>query len=141
MPEIKNIVVTKVGDTSSPVIKEVPKPKEGSAKRPSVDHHKTTLKKPLKSILKKSMKIKDVRDPAKSPPLKPGMHKHTLKMFTSKGHKKFKKTLKKKLSMMKKPELDRLAQQSNLKLNPNTPPEIAKKILSSAITAGFVSTP
>lgn len=133
MPEIKNIVVTKVGDTSSPI------PKEGGVKKPIVDHK--TLKRPLKSILKKSLKIKDVRDPSKSPPLKPGMHKHTLKMSTLHGHKKFKKTLKKKLSKMKKSDLDKLALESNLKLNPNTPPEIAKKILSSAITAGFVSTP
>jgi hypothetical protein len=131
MPEIKNITVTKVGDSA--LSKEVP------AKKPSSDHK--TLKKPLKSILKKSLKIKDVRDPAKSPPLKPGMHKHTLRMFTQKGHKRFKKTLKAKLHKMKKSDLDKLAQESNLKLNPNTPPEIAKKIIGSAITAGFVSAP
>ena len=129
MPEIKNITVTKVVDSSVP--------KEGAAKKPDLK----TLKKPLKSILKKSLKIKDVKDPAKSPPLKPGMHKHTLRMFTQKGHKKFKKTLKARLHKMKKSDLDKLAQESNLKLNPNTPPEIAKKIIGSAITAGFVSAP
>ena len=38
-------------------------------------------------------------------------------------------------------ELDKLVQDSNMKLNPNTPPEIARKIVSNAISAGFVSSP
>ena len=95
----------------------------------------------MKSILKKTQRIKDVKDPAKPTPLKPGMKKHTLKLLTSKGHKKLKKTLKKKLHKLKKSELDKLVQDSNMKLNPNTPPEIARKILSNAISAGFVSSP
>jgi hypothetical protein len=127
MTNTKNVhIITKVG--SSPSI-------------PTTKEESVGGKKPLKSILKKTQRIKDVRDPAKPTPLKPGMKRHTLKLLTSKGHKKLKKTLRKKLHKLKKSELDKLVQDSNMKLNPNTPPEIARKIVSNAISAGFVSSP
>ena len=128
MSDTKTVKITKVGSSPPPSI-------------PTKKEENVGGKKPLKSILKKTQRIKDVKDPAKSTPLKPGMKKHTLKLLTSKGHKKLKKTLKKKLHKLKKSELDKLVQDSNMKLNPNTPPEIARKIVSNAISAGFVSSP
>jgi hypothetical protein len=107
-----------------------------------IDHkpaHKET--KPVKSILKKTSKIRGVRDPAKSPPLKPGMRKHTLRMFTERGLKKHRKTMKHKIAKMKKSDIDKILAQSDVKLNPDTPPSISKKILNNAISSGFVSLP
>lgn len=128
MSNTKTVQITKVGSSPPPSI-------------PTKTEQSMGGKKPLKSILKKTQRIKDVKDPAKPTPLKPGMKRHTLKLLTSKGHKKLKKTLKKKLHKLKKSELDKLVQDSNMKLNPNTPPEIARKIVSNAISAGFVSSP
>ena len=95
--------------------------------------HKT--KKATKSILK----VKGVADPAKPPPFRREMKKHTLRMLTDKGMRNRKKTLKRKIASLKKPELERIVKESNLVLNPNTPPEIQKQILHNAVSAGFVS--
>jgi len=100
-------------------------------------HHSKT---PLKSILKKTSKIKGVKDPSTNPPLKPEMKKHTIRMSTSKGIKKYRKTIKHKISKLKKNKIEEMFEkQTDIKLNPNTPPEISKKLLENAISAGFVS--
>jgi hypothetical protein len=129
MSETKKIVITKVGkDEHKTEHKTEPK-----------QHHKLehkTEKKPLKSILKKTAKIRDVKDPAKASPLKPGMKKHSLKMFTNKGFKKHDRTLRKKL---KKEKFKEYLQNPELKLNPKTPSSLAKKIIGNAISAGFIS--
>ena len=100
-------------------------------------NHREAL--PKKSSLRKTAKIRGVRDPAKSPPLKPGMRKHTLRMFTDKGLKKHRRTMKNKISKMKKPDIEKILASSDVKLDPATPTSISKKILSNAISAGFVS--
>jgi hypothetical protein len=59
-----------------------------------------TLKTYPRGVLKKSFKLKGVADPAKAPPLKKGMRKHTLRLLTEKGSRKYRKTLKKKIAGM-----------------------------------------
>ena len=125
----KKFVITKIGDSGN---KTEPQVKE-QAKEVKAG------KKPLKSILKKTSKIRGVRDPAKSPPLKPGMVKHTLKMFTEKGSKKQSRTLKNKFKTLKKKDLQKYMENPDLKLNPKTPTSLAKKIITNAISAGFIS--
>jgi len=99
-------------------------------------------KTPKRSILKKTSKIKGVSDPAKSPPHKPSMRKHTIRMLTSKGLKHHRKTLKNKISKMKPAEIKQIFDtQTDIKLKSETPVHISKKLLDNAISAGFVSLP
>lgn len=128
----KKFVITKIGDSG-------PKQEVKFQPNPEVKVEIKGGKKPLKSILKKTAKIRGVRDPAKSPPLKPGMKKHTLKMFTDKGFRKQNRTLRKKIKSLKKKDLEKYIQNPDLKLSSQTPPSIAKKIISNAISAGFIS--
>jgi hypothetical protein len=128
----KKIVITKIGDSG-------PKQEIKSQSKPEVKVEVKAGKKPLKSILKKTAKIRGVRDPSKSPPLKPGMVKHTLKMFTDKGSKKHSRTLKNKFKTLKKKDLQKYMENPDLKLNPKTPTSLAKKIITNAISAGFIS--
>ena len=99
-------------------------------------------KTPKKSILKKTSKIRGVRDPAKSPPLKSSMRKHTIRMLTSKGLRHHRKTLKHRISKMKPEEIKKIFDtQTDIKLKPETPAHISKKLLDNAVSAGFVSLP
>jgi hypothetical protein len=98
-------------------------------------------KTPKKSILKKTSKIKPVADPAKSPPVK-SMRRHTIRMLTSKGMRRHRKTTKHRISKMKPAEITRIfSEQTDIKLKPETPSHITKKLLDNAVSAGFVSLP
>ena len=92
--------------------------------------------------MKKTSKIKGVSDPAKSPAPKPNMRKHTIRMFTSKGLRRHRKTLKHRISKMNPAEIAKVfQQQTDIKLKPDTPAHISKKLLDNAVSAGFVSLP
>jgi hypothetical protein len=121
----KKIVITKIGDTPPP-------PKEGGRK---------TVKTFPRGILKRTSKLhlKGVTDPAKSPPLKKGMKKHTLRLLTEKGMKKYRKTMKNRIAKMSDAKVKQTVQTAGLVTNPNTPPEISRQILDNAISAGFIS--
>jgi tyrosyl-tRNA synthetase len=94
-----------------------------------------------RGIMKKTSKftIKGTSDPAKAPPLKKGMRKHTLRMLTEKGMKKHRKTLKRKISNMNDSKVREVVHGKGLVLNNNTPPAISRQILHHAASAGFVS--
>jgi hypothetical protein len=126
MSDEKKIVITKVGDTPSAGSKPKSKPKH----EPS---HRT------KNATRSSLKVKGVRDPSKSPPLKKGMHKHTLRVFTERGNRKQHKTLRRKLSSMKTEDVQKKLKESGLLTNDKTPPNISKQILEHAVSAGFIS--
>ena len=92
-----------------------------------------------KSILKKKLTLKGVRDPTKSPPLKTGMRKHTLRLLTDKGMRKRHKTQKHRISKMSSQKVSEVLKNSGLATNPKTPPGISRQILDNAVSAGFVS--
>lgn len=124
----KSITIQKMGG-------EEPKPvivKAGARK---------TLKTFPRGIMKKASKftLKGVTDPAKSPPLKKGMRKHTLRLLTEKGMKKHRKTLKRRISSMSDSKVQEVVRGKGLVLNPKTPPAISRQILDNAVSAGFVS--
>jgi hypothetical protein len=100
-----------------------------------------TLKTFPRGIMKKSSKftLKGTSDPAKSPPLKKGMRKHTLRMLTERGLKKHRKTLKRRISSMSDSKVQEVVRGKGLVLNPKTPPAISRQILDNAVSAGFVS--
>jgi hypothetical protein len=124
--ETKKITVTKVGS------EEKPAAKSGGRK---------TVKTFPRGIMKKSSKftLKGTSDPAKSPPLKKGMKKHTLRMLTESGMKKHRKTLKRRISGMSDSKVKEIVSTKGLVLNPKTPPAISRQILHNAVSAGFVS--
>jgi hypothetical protein len=126
-----NVTITKLGDDSvkSPTVVETRKPIAIAGVR-------KTLKTYPRSILKK---IQGVRDPAKAPPMKKGMKKHTLKLLTEKGARKHRKTLKQKISKMSDSKVKDIVQKAGLLRNPEVPASIARQILDSAAGAGFVS--
>lgn len=88
---------------------------------------------------KQKHSIKPVSDPAKPPPLKKSMSKHTIRLITDKGLRKHKKTLKKKIAKMSNEKVKELVSKHGLLKNPNTPPSIMREMLEGGAMAGFVS--
>ena len=93
-----------------------------------------------RGILKtKKAKIHAVADPAKSPPLKKFMKKHTIRLLTDKGVSKHKKTIKRKLSKMSDQKVKQVAMKAGLLKSEKVPAHLAREMLGSAMIAGFVS--
>jgi hypothetical protein len=112
----KKIIVQKVG--AEPVL-EIPK----------------KTKTFPKSILKKTskLKLKGVRDPAKA------SRRHTIKLLTSKGHRRHDKTLKKKIGGLTDKKVTELTKDAGLIKNSEMPSDLKRQILGAAVSAGFVS--
>lgn len=101
---------------------------------------KKTLKTFPRGILKTAkVKIKGVADPAKAPPLKSSIKKHTIRILTDKGLKKHRKTIKKKISKMSDAKAKELAMKVGLVKSASMPGPMVKDVLAGAVTAGFVS--
>jgi hypothetical protein len=93
-----------------------------------------------RGILKtKKAKIHGVSDPAKAPPLKKFMKKHTIRLLTDKGVSKQKKTIKRKLDKMSDQKVKQIAMKHGLVKSADVPPKLAREMLGSAMIAGFVS--
>jgi hypothetical protein len=108
--------------------------------KPVVIKTKKTIKTFPRGILKKSkMTLKGVSDPAKAPPLKKGMRRHTLRMLTDKGLKKHRRTLKQRISKMTDSKVQDIVRGRGLVTNLSTPPHISRQILDNAVSAGFIS--
>jgi hypothetical protein len=124
--DAKKIIIQKMGD------EPVPEPKKAGRK---------TLKTFPRGVLKKPSKftLKGVTDPAKAPALKKGMRKHTLRMLTERGHRKLRKTAKRRISSMSDAKIQDIVQSKGLVRNSKTPPAISRQILDNAVSAGFVS--
>jgi len=96
---------------------------------------RTTLKKPLKSILK----VKGVADPAKSPPLKKTAKRRRVQILTDRGSRKHRRTIRRALDKMSTKQVRTLAEKHGLVKGKNTPPQLTRELLEGGITAGFVS--
>ena len=92
-----------------------------------------------RGVLKKTLKVRPVSDPAKPPPFKKSSRKHTIRLFTDKGESRRRKTIKKKVAKMSDRKIDELVQKHNLLKNSETPPRIKREMLSGAMMAGFIS--
>ena len=110
---------------------------EGDSPAPQTKKGKTCPR----GIIKKSSKftLKGTSDPAKSPPVKKGMRKHTLRILTEKGARQHRRTLKRRISSMSDSKVQEVVRGKGLVLNPKTPPAISREILRNAVSAGFVS--
>lgn len=94
--------------------------------------------KTLKHSNKKAI-IKSVSDPARAPPLKRTMNKHTIRLITDKGVRRHKKTLKKKIAKMSNDKVRELVTKNGLLKNQNTPPSIMREMLEGGAMAGFIN--
>ena len=100
---------------------------------------KKSMKTFPRGVLKKTLKVKPVSDPAKPPPFKKSSRKHTIRLFTDKGETRHRKTIKKRIAKMSDSKVDELVKKHNLLKNPETPPRIKREMLSGAMLAGFIS--
>lgn len=121
------LVITKVGEdtkVSVPV---------SAGKKPK------TMKTFPRGVLKKTLKLKPVADPAKSPPLKKSMRNHTIRLITDKGENRHRKTIKRRIGKMSDKQVDEMVTKHKLLKNPNTPPKLKREMLKGAMLAGFIS--
>jgi hypothetical protein len=129
-----DITVTKVGQTAE-IPKSVKTPLPITAKKGG-----RTLKTYPRGILKTAKhKITPVSDPAKPPPLKKHMKKHTIRLLTDKGVRRHRKTIKRMIAGMSNDKVKQLVSKNGLLKNPNTPPAIMREMLEGGAIAGFVS--
>ncbi len=98
-----------------------------------------TFPKGVLKTAKQKHHIKPVSDPAKSPPLKKSMKKHTIRLITDKGLRRHKKTLRKKIAKMSDEKVRQLVSQHGLLKNQKTPPSIMREMLEGGAIAGFIS--
>lgn len=97
--------------------------------------------KPIKTFPKgilKTAKIKGVKDPAKHPPLKKIMRKHTIRLLTDSGVSQRRKTIKQKIDKMKDEKVKELVVKHGLSKG-KAPPKILREILEGGMLAGFIS--
>ena len=128
------VVINKVGSGETPknTFKQpvaIPKLDGGQKQK--------TIKTFPKGILK-TIKIKGVKDPAKHPPLKKIMRKHTIRLLTDSGVSQRRKTIKQKVDKMKDSKVKELVVKSGLSKG-NGPPHLLREILEGGMLAGFVS--
>lgn len=97
-----------------------------------------TMKTYPKGVLK-TAKIKPVRDPAKAPPFKKGVRKHSVRVLTEKGIESRRKTIRNKIKSMKDDEVRDRLRRAKVSHNPKTPPHVLRDILEGGMEAGMIS--
>jgi hypothetical protein len=117
-PEVK---ITKLGT-------DIPSPPKQGAKR-----------KTMRTFPRGVLKVKGVKDPAKPPPLKKSVRNHTIKLMTDVGTRKYRKTVRKRLSKMSPEKVKLLADKHGLLKNKNTPPALMRDMVEGGVIAGFIS--
>lgn len=126
----KNITITKVGGVAVPVVA-------------AANTHAGAVRRPLKGILKRTpaanTKIKPVNDPAKAPPYKKTVYKHTIKVLTPKGAKRNRKTLRNKVRTLTDVQVRDIVTKSGLLKNKDTPVSMMREMLVGGSIAGFIS--
>ena len=84
------------------------------------------------------IKIKGVADPAKHPPLKKFMKKHTIRLLTDSGVHHRRKTIKHKIDKMSDGKVKELVIKAGLSKG-SGPPGLLRQILEGGMMSGFVS--
>lgn len=137
----KTITVTKIDQIAeSPRVVEK-KPEPLPLPTSSVKKGGKTMKTFPRGILKtaKHTKLKAVADPAKPPPLKKHMKKHTIRLLTDKGVRRHRKTIKRMIAGMSNEKVKALVTKNGLLKNPNTPVSIMRDMLEGGAISGFIS--
>ena len=131
------VKITKMGADTTPV-KHMVIPKIEDSKLDGGKKRKITSTFP-RGILKTSkVKIKGVSDPAKHPPLKKFMKKHTVKLLTDSGVKHRRKMIQKKVEKMSDEKVKEMVVKHGLSKG-NAPPKLLREILEGGMLSGFIS--
>ena len=131
---MSGVTITKVGSVPRQVEPSIELPPVASA-RP----RKSTMKTYPKGVLRKTAKIKPVRDPAKAPPFKKGVRKHTVRVLTEKGIETRRKTIRQSIKHMKDEDVRAKLRRAGVAHNPKTPPHVLRDILEGGMEAGMIS--
>jgi len=134
------LVITKVGTNEEPagapqpikgyIPAPVPYPLQGGVK------HKNFPK----SILKKTARIRGVRNPTAPPPFKKShTRKHTIRLITLKGNTRRIKTIKNKVKGMTKSELLEKAEKNKFLVNKDSPTYLLRSLVEGGMIAGMIS--
>ena len=132
------ITVTKVDDIGprKPMGHSSPPVKVAGKK-----HSSKSMKTYPKGVLKKThkVKIKAVSDPAKAPPVKRFMRKHTIRLITDKGARLHRKTIKNRVRKLSDSKVKELVTKNGLLKNPDAPIPLMREMLEGGMIAGFIS--
>lgn len=130
------VKITKVDDEAPSMSGVTTEPPSTGGKRKSL---KTFPRGILKTAKHKPIILKPVIDPAKSPPIKKSMKKHTIRILTDKGIRNHRKTIKHKVSKMSDEKVKSLVIKAGILKNPNTPVPMMREMLEGGMIAGFIS--
>jgi len=122
------VTITKVDDSP-----KVDPPVAGKKKT-----HRTFPRGILKTM-KNKFSLKPVSDPAKAPPLKKFMKKHTIRLLTDKGVRHQRKTIRQKISKLSDEKVRQMVKKSGLIKNDSTPVSVMREMLEGGMIAGFIS--
>lgn len=100
---------------------------------------KVTTHKTIPRGILKTAKVRPVSDPAKAPPVKKSMKKHTIRLLTEKGSKRHRKTLRQKIRKMSDEKIKQIATKGGLLKNPDTPVSMLRQMVEGGAVAGFLS--
>jgi hypothetical protein len=126
--------IVKMDEDSTPIKEPV--------KGPSTAGTRKTLKTYPRGILKTAkskFNLKATSDPAKAPPMKKSMKKHTIRLLTDKGVRHHRKTIKQRVSNMSDDKVKKLVSSAGLLKNATTPVGVMREMLEGGMVAGFIS--
>lgn len=123
-PDTK-IRVVRVGDTAPSDLSPTPPPKKAAARRKSMRTYP-------RGVLKKTQKIRPVRNPTKAPPRRNG----TLRILTEKGIDQRRKRIETTVRNLPDSKVKETLEKSGYKVKN---PKIAREILKGGMEAGFLS--
>ena len=125
-----SITITKLGDVATKQLAE----QDVTAKQTGKARRKT-----MRTFPKGILKVKGVKDPAKSPPLKKTAKRHTIQIMTDKGAKHRRKTIRREVARMSNDKVKAIVEKKGLLKNKNTPPALMRDMLEGGVIAGFIS--
>ena len=136
----KTITVTKVDQVAEApkVVEKKPEQLPKIAGKKGGKSMRTFPRGVLKTA-KHKLHLKPVSDPAKPPPLKKTMKRHTIQLMTDKGVRRHRKTLRKNISKMSDEKVKQLVTKYGLLKNKDTPVSVMREMLEGGAIAGFVS--
>jgi hypothetical protein len=133
------ITVTKIDQVAEkPAMKEEKNPEPKPILKKGGKTMKTFPRGVLKTA-KNKLHLKSVSDPAKPPPLKKTMRKHTIQLMTDKGVRRHRKTIRQQISKMSNEKVKELVTKHGLLKNPSTPTSVMREMLEGGAIAGFVT--
>ena len=110
-----------------------------SVEDPKLEGGKKRLKTFPRGVLKTAKsKIKPVSDPAKHPPLKKSMRKHTIRLLTDSGSQHRRKIIKQKIDKLSDEKVKEMVMTAKLSKG-SAPSYVLREILYGGMLSGFVS--